>query len=175
VSEHALAPDIRIVQLDHATLAALADGDLAGARVTSPVELTPYLVSEERRGTWARRARQVVETPVDADWVTGVVRDEAAGLTIGGAGFHAAPDERGMVEVGYGVDPAHQGRGYGHAILAYLIERAVREPEVRVVRTSIRPDNAASLAVIARYDFVVIGEEWDEEDGLEIVRELNLQ
>jgi ribosomal-protein-alanine N-acetyltransferase len=165
---------LHIVQLDAATLAALAVGDLELAQRTSPVELTPYLASEERRSTWARRARQVVETPADADWVTGVVRDEAAGLTIGGAGFHAAPDERGMVEVGYGVDPAYQGRGYGHAILAYMIERARREPDVRVVRTSIRPDNAASLAVIARYDFVVIGEEWDDEDGLEIVRELNL-
>lgn len=174
MSEPLSLPGLHIVQLDAATLAALAAGDLELAQQTSPVELTPYLASEERRSTWARRARQVVETPVDADWVTGVVRDEAAGLTIGGAGFHAAPDERGMVEVGYGVDPAHQGRGYGHATLAYMIERARREPEVRVVRTSIRPDNAASLAVIARYDFIVIGEEWDDEDGLEIVRELNL-
>jgi ribosomal-protein-alanine N-acetyltransferase len=174
MSDALATPGLHIVQLDAATLAALAAGDLELAQQTSPVELTPYLASDVNRSTWARRARQVVETPVDVDWVTGVVRDEAAGLSVGRAGFHSAPDDDGMVEVGYDLDPEYRGRGYGHAILAYLIERARREPDVRVVRTSIRPDNAASLALIARYDFVVIGEEWDEEDGLEIVRELNL-
>lgn len=167
-------PGVHIVQLDATTLASLAAGDLPLAQQTSPVELTPYLVSAECLSTWALRARQVVETPADAAWVTGVVRDESAGLTVGRAGFHAAPDKHGMVEVGYALDPACRGRGYGHAILALLLERARATPEVTVVRTSIAPDNAASLAVISRYDFVVVGEQWDEEDGLEIVRELNL-
>lgn len=174
MSDPLALPGVRIVQLDAATLTALAAGDLELAQQTSPVELTPYLVTDECLSTWALRARQVVETPADAPWVTGVVRDESVGRTVGRAGFHAAPDEKGVVEVGYALDPAYRGRGYGHAILAQLIERARATPEVSVVRTSIAPDNAASLAVIARYDFVLIGEQWDEEDGLEIVRELYL-
>jgi RimJ/RimL family protein N-acetyltransferase len=54
-------------------------------------------------------------------------------------------------------------------MLSALIERAVRDPAVRGVRASIRPDNKASLATIAGFGFAKIGEQWDAEDGLEHV------
>jgi RimJ/RimL family protein N-acetyltransferase len=37
------------------------------------------------------------------------------------------------------------------------------------VRASIRPDNAGSLATVARFGFAKTGEQWDREDGLEWV------
>jgi L-amino acid N-acyltransferase YncA len=40
-----------------------------------------------------------------------------------------------------------------------------------VVRASIRPDNQASLATIRPFGFVQVGEQWDDEDGLELVYE----
>ncbi len=56
-------------------------------------------------------------------------------------------------------------------MLAELISWASRAEGVRVIRASVRPDNAASLATIAHFGFVAIGEQWDEEDGLELVFE----
>ena len=169
------APRIRIVQLDAATLAALADGDLALAERTSPVPLSPYLVSEECTGTWRRRATQVVEAPDDAAWVTGVVWDVQAQRAVGRAGFHAAPDEAGMVEVGYSIDPDHRRQGYARAALEALLARARADASVTTLRATVSPDNHASRGLIAQYDFVETGEQWDDEDGLEIIWEIDVR
>jgi hypothetical protein len=40
------------------------------------------------------------------------------------------------------------------------------------VRVSIRPDNLPSSRLALQYDFRQIGEQWDDEDGLELVYEL---
>jgi RimJ/RimL family protein N-acetyltransferase len=79
-----------------------------------------------------------------------------------------------MVEIGYATAPEHRRRGYARAALAALLDRADREPDVRVVRVSIAPDNAASRAVAVPFGFREVGEQVDEEDGLEVVYELEL-
>jgi RimJ/RimL family protein N-acetyltransferase len=164
---------LSIVQLDLATLTALAEGDLATAQLTSPAPLSPYLVCEERRRVWRRRARQLVETPDDADWVTGVVVVDA--VAVGGAGFHEAPNEDGVLEVGYGIDPEFRRRGHGREALRVMIDRARQEPAVRRVVASVSPDNQPSLNLIGQFGFERTGEQWDEEDGLEWVFELNVE
>jgi RimJ/RimL family protein N-acetyltransferase len=160
------------VQLDAATLRALADGDLAAANATSPVPLTEAFVCDEWRGTWRLRAQQVVDDPPSAAWVTGVIWDDDRGLAVGRAGFHGPPDTDGMVEVGYAVDPALRRRGYGRAALRALLERADADPAVRTVRASVSPDNAPSLALVRQHGFVQVGDQWDDEDGLELVHEV---
>jgi RimJ/RimL family protein N-acetyltransferase len=42
---------------------------------------------------------------------------------------------------------------------------------VTTVRATISPDNAASLATIADFDFQHVGEQMDDEDGLELIFE----
>jgi len=165
---------VRIVQLEPEVLRALAADDLAAADALAPVALTPYLVSPEKIGVWRMRARQVVESPQDLPWVTGAVVDVDTGLVVGAGGFHAAPDERGMVEAGYGVDPARRRRGYARAVLEALMERARTEASVRVLRLTISPENEPSLALARQYPFVEVGEQWDEEDGLETIYELDV-
>jgi hypothetical protein len=36
---------------------------------------------------------------------------------------------------------------------------------------TISPDNVASAGLVAQYGFTEVGEQWDDEDGLEIVYE----
>ena len=165
-------PRVRIVQLDPATLNALADGDLDRARRTSPVEVTAWLAGPECTSTWRYRARQAVETPDDLPWVTGILWDEDQQHAVGKAGFHAAPDAEGMVEVGYAIEPGHRRRGYARAALEKLMERARREPDVKTLRATISPTNAESLGLIAQYPFTEVGEQWDDEDGVEIIYEI---
>lgn len=164
-------PTVRIVQLDQATLRALADGDLDTANRVSDIVLPPYFVSAERRRTWRMRSRQVEADPACAAWITGAIFDPGRRVAVGTAGFHGPPDADGMVEVGYAVDPAHRRRGYARAALEELLGRAARESDVRVVRACVRPDNRASNRLVAQYGFVEVGEQWDEEDGREIVFE----
>ncbi len=165
-------PEVRIVQLPPDAIIALAAADLAAANRSAAMELTPWLVSAESLSTWRFRAAQVVETPEDLGWITGALQDVVTGAVVGKAGYHAAPSPDGMVEMGYGVDPAFRRRGYARAALSLLLARARAEPSVQTLRATISPDNAASLALIGQFPFVEVGEQWDEEDGLEIIYEL---
>ena len=51
------------------------------------------------------------------------------------------------------------------------LARASREPQVRTARASVGPDNAPSRTLILAHGFAEVGEQWDEEDGLEIIFE----
>ena len=168
----AIRPEVRIIHLSGTAFRALADGDLAAAQAVSPVPLTDYLVGDERRGVWRMRSEQFDQDPASAGWVTGLVWDQRQSRVVGAAGFHGPPDDEGMVEIGYGIDPAHRRRGYARAALEALLARAAREPDVHRVRVSIRPDNVPSSSLALQYGFRQIGEQWDDVDGLELVYEV---
>jgi hypothetical protein len=80
-----------------------------------------------------------------------------------------------MVEIGYAVDPAYRRRGYARAALEALLQRAAREPRVRTVRAAISPGNVPSYQLASQYGFTEVGEEWDDEHGLEIIYEVDAQ
>ena len=162
---------IRFVKLPPAALDALIAADLAAAGAAAGHPLSDYLVSE--RWLWEIRRDQIARDPESAEWIARAAVAEPAGVVVGHGGFHGPPDAGGMVEVAYSVDPAHRRRGYAKAMLAALLERARAEPAVKVVRASISPDNEASLATIAGFGFVRVGEQWDAEDGLELLFERN--
>ncbi len=164
---------VRIVHLTGPVFRALADGDLAAANRVSPVTLSAYFASPEWRGVWRRRSDQVERDPDSAAWVTGVIWDEDQQAAVGRAGFHGPPDSAGMVEIGYAVDPEYRRRGYARAALEALLQRAAREPLVRTVRVTISPDNTPSYQLASQYGFAEVGEQWDEEDGLEIIYEVD--
>jgi ribosomal-protein-alanine N-acetyltransferase len=161
---------IRFVRLPPAALRALIDADLDAASAAAGERLSEFIRDE--KWLWEIRAEQIARDPASAEWVARVAVAEPDAVVVGHGGFHGSPDADGMVEVGYSVDPAYRRRGHARAMLAALIERARSEPGVRVVRASISPENAASLATIAGFGFVRVGEQWDEQDGLELVFEL---
>ena len=167
------AKRVRIVQLSAAAMQALAEGDLAAAEAVATVPLPAYFAGPRRRGLWRMRSEQVRADPRSGLWVTGAIWDVERQVTVGHAGYHGPPDASGMVEVGYEVDPPYRRQGYARAALVALLDRAAREPEVRTVRASVRPDNLASRALVLQYGFVEVGEQWDEEDGLETVFEVD--
>ena len=166
--------EVELIELNHETMLALAVGDLVGAQVHSPIPLSPFFSGEDQRGVWLRRAEQIARDPAEAHWVTRVVWDPGLGKAVGRAGFHGRPDERGMVEIGYETDPQFQRLGYAKGAVAALIEWAAQEPEVRVVRASVSPTNEPSLRIVRGFGFIAVSEQWDDEDGLEIVHEINL-
>jgi RimJ/RimL family protein N-acetyltransferase len=162
---------VEIVQLDAPALRALRDGDQEVAERTSPVPLSPYLAGPECRRVWEIRAHQVVDDPASAAWVTGIVWDPDRRLAVGRAGFHGPPDDDGMVEVGYSIDPQYRRQGYARAALRALLARAEADPAVRTFRATIAPDNAPSRDLVLAHGLVEVGEQWDDDDGLEIVYE----
>ena len=84
----------------------------------------------------------------------------SSGLTASRLGPSPAPDER---------------QGYARAAVAALLDQARREPTVKIVRASVRPDNQPSWRVLEPYGFEAVGEQWDDEDGTELIVELSLK
>lgn len=114
------------------------------------------------------RAEALATDPDAWPWLLHAVLDEGGEL-VGRIGCHAAPDD-GRVEVGYYVRPAARGRGVATAVLA-AFTAWLHERGVGTVVLAVRPDNTASLRIAQGAGFVQVGEQWDEEDGLELVLE----
>jgi RimJ/RimL family protein N-acetyltransferase len=165
--------NIRLVQLSPSILRALADGDLAAANLSAPIPFGPYFISPECRSIWRRRASQVDDDPTSAVWITRAIVDDDRGIAVGLAGFHEPPDADGMVEVGYAVDPGFRRKGYARAALLALIKWAKEDASIQRIRATISPDNLASRALVSQYGFVEVGEQWDDEDGLETIFEVH--
>lgn len=165
-------PVVELVQLPVAAIDALGAGDLDTANRHSPVPLTRHF-SVDRRAVWKFRSSQLAAEPRDAGWITAAVVDRSTGRAVGCAGFHSRPDAAGLVELGYSVDPAFRRRGYARAALELMLARAAAEPAVRTVRATISPDNEASRNLVLQYGFKENGSQWDEDDGLEIIYEVD--
>lgn len=149
---------------------ALASGETASLGVEYA---SSYLADADCGALWRMRSKQLIDTPRDAPWITRSMVDPLVAFPVGVAGFHGAPDETGMVEIGYRVAPDLRRRGYARRSVETLLHVARGQLDVKTVRATISPDNLPSLALIRSFGFVESGEQWDEEDGLEIIFEIS--
>ncbi|GAA1787874.1 GNAT family protein [Actinomadura chokoriensis] len=163
-----MPPAIRLAELPPAAMTALLDADLPRASAAAGIPLTGYFTTDEAKSLWAFRLAQLGRDPSHAPWIVRAAVAEPDGHVVGHAGFHGAP-ENGTLTIAYSVDPAHRRKGYARAMLAALLDRAAAEPTVTTVRATISPDNRASLATIAGQGFTYMGEQWDEDDGRELI------
>jgi RimJ/RimL family protein N-acetyltransferase len=155
-------------------LEAVLEGRAAEAAELIGVELPEDFPNEGVRGFFALRLRQMSEDPRFREWCPHVVVLD--GRMIGHAGYHGPPgsNARGnpdAIEIGYTIEPPYRGRGYATEAAVELLRRA-EERGVRHYIASSAPDNEPSLAVIRKLGFTQTGEVMDEEDGLELVFEL---
>lgn len=78
------------------------------------------------------------------------------------AGFKGWPNESGESEIGYGIDPACQGRGYTSEAVGALLVWAFSEPTCRAVTAlRTRRNNHASLRILEKAGFYIFAS--DEE------------
>ena len=85
---------------------------------------------------------------------------------VGSAGFKGPPTADGVVEISYGVNPDHQGKGYATEAAQALTTYALSSGKVRLVRAHTLPEPNASTRVLAKCGFRRVGEVIDPEDGL---------
>jgi ribosomal-protein-alanine N-acetyltransferase len=86
------------------------------------------------------------------------------GREVGSAGFKGPPTE-GVVEIAYGIDPDHQGKGFATEAAHALTDYAFGSGQVRVVRAHTLPEPNASTRVLTKCGFSHLGEVFDPEDG----------
>jgi [ribosomal protein S5]-alanine N-acetyltransferase len=174
--------------------AALQDQKLAQELVKYQL---PDPFPSDLRGLLNRRLGQLERNLLEQPFLARSIVFE--GAMIGAIGFHAKPDARGRLEVGYRIFPAFRRQGFALEAVKGLFEWAkleseisvlhepeisvLHEPEISVLHesevktfvVSVSPTNAASLALIAKLGFVQIARQWDSEDGEELVFELPVQ
>jgi [ribosomal protein S5]-alanine N-acetyltransferase len=152
----------------------------AGDRLSVAVELGANLSRawlDEVRWLAAMRAQQIRLRPVDAPWLLRPILRRAVHGSLEAVGylnFHGAPDESGMVEVGYTLLPDARGHGYAIEAVRAAFDWATRVHGIHRFRASVSPDNERSLNLIAKLGFRQTGDQWDDVDGLELVFELEL-
>ena len=122
-------------------------------------------------GGWMRiRLAQLERNPLEQKFLTRSIILKTG--MIGTIGFHAKPDARGRLEVGYEIFPKFRRQGFALEAVQALFNWAKLEPEVKNFVASVSPTNTASLGLIRKLGFVQIGRQWDEEDGEELVFEV---
>lgn len=169
-----------------------AEGVLRGAWANGQQLLgpDPGWPDEHDRAFIEHKLTGVRADPAQAQWVRLLVArppgtavsawpHDGPGILVGHAGFHGPPGVNGgaiedALEVGYTLFPPERGRGLATEAVRALIAWAREAHGIQHFLGSVAPDNAASIAVLTRLDFTHFGEQWDDEDGRELVYELRL-
>ena len=153
--------------------AALDDRSEEAARLIG-AELPKDFPGEGAKRFFAMRLKQMRTDPQFLQWCPHVVI--SGGQMIGHAGYHGPPGinataDETAVEIGYAIDPPFRGRGHATAAVVELL-RLAESRGIRHYIASVSPSNDPSLAIVRKLGFVQTGEHMDDEDGLELVFEL---
>ncbi len=137
--------------------------------VREPAEVLAWIESlsvsdrAEVSADWLTRLRAA--TSADP-YVSGFLMvHRASGATIGNCGYKSPPDPDGVVEIAYGIEPEHQGRGYATEGAQAMVAYAFASGTVRTVRAHTLPERNASTRVLAKCGFENVGEVIDPDDG----------
>jgi RimJ/RimL family protein N-acetyltransferase len=84
---------------------------------------------------------------------------------LGNGGFKGAPDEGGMVEIGYEVAPAWRGCGFGTEIVRGLVDFALADSAVQLVQAHTLGEASASSRVLEKVGLRCVAEFEDPEVG----------
>jgi RimJ/RimL family protein N-acetyltransferase len=112
--------------------------------------------------------------PAYLPWSTRAVVLKERPQMVGHIRFHTRPDPDYLrefapqsIELGYQIFPAWRRQRYAQEALGGAMDWATANHGIRRFVASVAPTNAASLGVIARFQFRRIGEHIDPVDGLE--------
>jgi RimJ/RimL family protein N-acetyltransferase len=147
--------------------------------VIQTVRLNLVLQTPDEVLAWVASLPPADRAEVSPDWIARVrstedgdpwalsykVVDRATGAVVGGCSFKGPPDAAGMVELAYGIDSPHRGRGFATEVAGALTEFALTDGRVKIVRGHTKPGNAASARVLEKCAFHRAGEVIDPEDG----------
>ncbi len=170
------SPRLELVSFSPTILEALLAGRREEAEALFSVPLRPGWPDDDAEPLLRLRLGQMVEEPESQRWLVRALVRRHDTVMIGHAGFHGPPGSHGLApgqaEFGYTVFPEYRGRGYATEAAVALMEWAKGEG-VRGFVASVAPSNEPSLAIVRKLGFVQTGEQWDDEDGLELVFELD--
>lgn len=133
----------------------------------------PHRVLMDDSGPLRWRVPQVTADASVNRWFVRWMVDTTTREIVGSVSFHGPPDEAGMMEIGLGVHPDFQRRGFASEALSGMWSWVVDQPGVELLRYTVDPNNQASVAVIKKFGFERVGQQIDPEDGPEDIYEMS--
>jgi RimJ/RimL family protein N-acetyltransferase len=122
---------------------------------------------EERAQVSADWLARVHSSTAPDPWTHGfTLVHRGSGTAVGTCGFKGPPAADGVVEIAYGVNPNHQGKGYATEAAEALVRFAFSDARVRMVQAHTLPEAGASTRVLTKCGFRFTGEVMDPDDGL---------
>jgi len=167
------APRLDLVTMSPELMVAILRGDWDWAARIAGVAIPDEWTTED--WSWHRvRLEQVADDPAVLPWLARlmILRGDRQEI-VGNAGFHGPPDRAGMAELGYHVVGRRRRMGFATETVVALMEWARSEHAVHRFRASIGPWNQPSLGLARKLGFQQTGVQWDDEDGEELVFELD--
>ena len=152
-----------MLQTDRLDLLMLTREDLAVGLLSLPnlakrlnLTLVPNLLTGVVRSAVEKKLLKMEGVPPDeAPWFTYwliVIRAESIGA--GTVGFKGLPNALGEVEIGYGIDPQYQNKGYMTEAVKSMVTWAFKDPNCKVVTAILSaPGNFASHRVLEKSGF----------------------
>ena len=152
------APEQRLLQTRNLTLVPQTRDDVR-ALIDA---MTPY-EKAQLSADWLA----LFEASTAADpWVHGFSAVHRDSGTVVGTGSFKGPPAHGVVEIAYGINSDHRGKGYATEVAEALATYAFSFANVRTVRAHTLPEPNASTRVLAKCGFTRVGDVVDPEDGL---------
>jgi len=134
--------------------------------------MRPWITDRVRRAIGMKIDKMRKAEISQHNWLTYwliVMKDENIGA--GMLGFKGFPDANGSTEIGYGIDEAHQGKGYMREAVQALIDWAFTHPFCNVITAS-EVENPASRRLLEKLGAQLV-EESDHSTSWEIRKAQN--
>lgn len=91
------------------------------------------------------------------DWGLRLMSLRPCGTVIGSLGFIDRPDPSGTVELGYGIVPEYQRRGYSFEAVSALVSWALGPGGAERVSARCEPENAGSIRILQKLGMLSAG------------------
>jgi RimJ/RimL family protein N-acetyltransferase len=152
-------PRLLLVPLTFAQLQ-LCLNDLPALETELGSPISRDVFTERVQSAIRRKIEKMTETeephhPWQTYWLV-VVSENNFGSGL--AGFKGYPDESGSTEIGYGIDPAYQNKGYTSEAVQALVDWALQHPFCRRV-TATTVENPASRRLLEKLGARLVDED----------------
>jgi [ribosomal protein S5]-alanine N-acetyltransferase len=107
---------------------------------------------------------QLRANPNEPEW-GGIMIERDSNIAVGHMGCKGPANVSGEIEIGYGVNPAFQGRGYATELVTAFTLWLLERKSVTCVRAETVTDNQASMRVLEKSGFARVGTRDDPDDG----------
>lgn len=155
-------------------MSALRDGQFEEAERAAELQLPAEWEKED--WSWLRSSpEETAARPHLVDWLPHLVvwRGREGPQAVGEVGFHGPP-RRGEAEIGYMIASPFRRKGYASEAAAGLLGWGESEGGLASVRASVDPGNLASLGVLRKLGFSVVGSYFHQERGDQLLLRLFL-